>query len=75
METIPQNTLAESKLCMTFDQGYRKMKFVQTMTEKGFNVLTITTTVSSLHPLIDMADVDTLKTKWVSTNVTQSEID
>ena len=60
---------------MTFNQGYGKMKFVQMMMEKGFNILTIATTVGSRHPFIDMADVDTLKTKWVSMNVTQSEID
>ena len=41
METIPRNTLAESKLCMTFNRGYGKMKFVQMMMEKGFDILTI----------------------------------
>ena len=51
------------------------MKFVQMMMEKGFNIDTIATTVGLHHPFFDMADVDTLKTKWVSTNVTQSEID
>ena len=60
---------------MTFDQGYRKMKFVQMMMEQSFDIHTIVTTVVLHHPFIDMADVDTLKTKWVSTNVTQSEID
>ena len=48
------------------------MKFVQMMTEKDFDILTIATTVGSHHPFIDMADVDTLK---VSMNVRQSEID
>ena len=51
------------------------MKFVQMMMGKGFDILTIASTVVLHHPFIDMADVDTLKTKWVSTNVTQSEID
>ena len=51
------------------------MKFVQTMMEKGFDILSIATTVGPHHPFIDMADVDTLKTTWVSMNVRQSEID
>ena len=51
------------------------MKFVQMMMEKGFDILTIVTTVGSCHPFIDMGVVDTLKTKWVSMNVRQSEID
>ena len=48
---------------MTFDRRYGKMKFVQMMMEKGFDILTIATTVGLHHPFIDMADVDTLKTK------------
>ena len=36
------------------------MKFVQMMMEKGFNILSIATTVGSHHPFIDMVDVDTL---------------
>ena len=38
------------------------------MMGKGFDILTIATTVVLHHPFIDMADVDILKTKWVSMN-------
>ena len=51
------------------------MKLVQMMMEKSFDILTIATTVVLHHTFIDMPDVDTLKTKWVSMNVTQLEID
>ena len=56
VNTIPEITSAHENIMLTFDRGYGKLSFVDTISILKLSVNTIATTVGSHHPFIPMQE-------------------
>ena len=54
MENLPPITTQHNNIMLTFDRGYGKINFVESMSNKK-NISTIATTAGSRHPSITVS--------------------
>ena len=69
VDTLPKITCIDENIRLTFDHGYRTMKFIEDTSGKNYTNSTIATTVGSRHPFLFKKETD----NFVQTHLNRGE--